>query len=115
MDSHELMMEHDFVAALEEQESRDQIVTAVREVIQSMPRPLRQACNGVLRGHKVRDVGTTLALSKNTVSNRLRLARERMRDSDRLMALMGETQKVHPEVVYEDQCDPTQKVQLKLF
>jgi RNA polymerase sigma-70 factor (ECF subfamily) len=114
VENHTLMQEEDFVTAIEEQESREQIVTAVREVIQSMPRPLRQACNGVLRGNHIAKVGDTLALSKGTVSTRLRLARERMRDSDRLMKLMGETEKAHPEVQYAD-AGETKKVQLELF
>ena len=111
----ELAAQADFAEEIAEKEIRANAVQTVREVIQSMPRPLRQAVNGFLTGKRIADVGATLALSKGTVSGRLRIARERMRDNERLMDVMGESQKVAPEVEYAEFESTDKKVQLELF
>jgi RNA polymerase sigma-70 factor, ECF subfamily len=115
LESFELATQADFTEEIADNELRTNTVQVVREVIQSMPRPLRQAVNGYLTGKKIAAVGDTLALSKGTVSGRLRLARERMRDNERLMGVMGESQRAYPDVEFEAVESTEKKVQLELF
>ena len=105
----------DFEEEIADREIRDTVVQTVREVISELPRPLRQACNGFLTGKRIADVGDTLALSKTTVAARLRACRLRMRDNERLMEIMGETEKVAPLAVYDDPEVSESKKQLTLF
>lgn len=110
IETHEIARYDSRIDQIADDEIRNKVRETVRSVVQSMPRDLRQVCNGFMAGKTIVGVGDTLALSRTTVSVRLSTARERMRNSIALIKANW----AEPEFDMIENTDE-KKVQLQLF